>query len=105
MIGTLQESESEVDSYIVFDSGSLPENEGAYRKLHEKFAAQLDLLRQDAGDEFSMCSLCGHGANQHQLRGWTEDGQPPPTKGWMICPDESCTCFRTWSLGKGAVGS
>ncbi len=91
---------NDVKSYIVFDVGDLPKNNKEQNELHQKFSMQLDALHQEKNDdEFISCGLCGHGIDQHEMRGHTKENEPAPTEGWMICPNKQCTCFRTWSLG------
>jgi hypothetical protein len=92
------------NTYVVFDCGQLPSGDGEYELLHRKFAAQLESLQLERQDpRFDLCRLCGHSVNQHQMRGWTAEGETAPTQGWMICPDQGCLCFRTWSLGGNAA--
>lgn len=91
-------------SYVVFDCGELPTSDAGYQELHQKFAVRLDSLQREREEPgFELCRSCGHPVDQHEMRGWIAEGASAPTEGWMICPEESCMCFRTWSVGRNAT--
>ncbi|MDH5326666.1 MAG: hypothetical protein OEZ68_10380 [Gammaproteobacteria bacterium] len=91
---------AEEKAYIVFDYGKAPKTKLDYRNLHNKFIEQLSALNNEQNSgALDTCGLCGHSVDEHLLMGPTRNGESAPTKGWMICPDKECVCFRTWALG------
>ncbi|WP_444997515.1 hypothetical protein [Aliikangiella sp. IMCC44359] len=87
-----------LNSYVAFDSGELPENQEEYGQLHEKFVAELESLKNESVDgHVEICGLCEHDFNKHQMLGQAQGDEIAPSRGWMICPDKKCACFRTWS--------
>jgi hypothetical protein len=94
---------SELRHYVVFDFGELPSKNEQRQELYDKHYRALQALHHEGGSgKVSTCGLCGHSVDEHQMRGFTEEGASAPTKGWMMCPHQSCFCFRTWSLRSGA---
>jgi hypothetical protein len=45
-----------------------------------------------------MCVQCGHDSGGHRFCGWKPSPSEAPRDGWMVCRDERCACFGTWSL-------
>ena len=92
----------DLDRYIVFDAGSLPQDAEQQRAAYTKYHERLNSLNQEGKSAvISSCNLCGHGANEHEMRGFPAEDSEAPTEGWMICPEKDCSCFRTWSVNGG----
>jgi len=94
----------DLKTYIIFDFGDPPEGDAEYRKLHDKYVERLGAFQQEVDvGEPGLCPMCGHHFKEHKMLGTTPEGAIAPREGWIICSDESCTCFRTWSV-KGTNG-
>lgn len=78
---------------IRFEIGKGILNEQDYISLHDKFIKKYEPAENEA---VKICSACGHSWDKHKLIGLKgKDGSVPKT-GWMICPEDNCTCFMTW---------
>ncbi len=87
-----------LETPIFFEEGNVPESETAVRETIERRIAQFktSLLHEAESKSKGICGICHHDFNQHQLLGEMDEQAGFPTKGWMICPEENCNCFRTW---------
>ncbi|MEZ4887635.1 MAG: hypothetical protein R3E32_23075 [Chitinophagales bacterium] len=81
-----------------FEYGRTPnlqeDSEKLFSKFTKKLIRTLDIKLVESKD---VCNICNHDFDKHQLRGEINEEIGYPTKGWMICPEENCKCFRTWS--------
>ncbi len=83
---------------ILFESGVIPQEESALETMFDNIIKKLYTLAQSNDDATTnTCSLCQHDFNAHKMLGQVDEIAGAPTKGWMMCPEEDCTCFRTWS--------
>ena len=87
-----------IQSIILFEYSDFSEDEDdgdlilerARSKVEKSFGTSLE-------DQAKGCYLCGHNFDDHQLLGQIDKELGYPTEGWMVCPEEGCDCFRTWS--------
>lgn len=83
-----------LNKVIFFEEGQVPEDTDElniiFAKATEKLIAISDNTKRDN------CSICNHNFNSHQLLGEVDKELGYPTKGWLICPEENCNCFRIW---------
>jgi hypothetical protein len=87
--------DKELPISIRFETGQYPSNEIEYEQLLEKHLATFDPLNNEKG-QHQICSQCGHDWSKHKLIGYKTEDNPTPMEGWMICPEEECSCFMTW---------
>ena len=87
-----------VDIYTSFEIGDRPTTNEAYDTLLSAISNKLERLRKtnESADQ-TICIDCGHDFNEHQLMTFRNNESEAPKEGWIMCPVESCTCFKTWS--------
>jgi len=96
--GRLELIDKELLWVIQFDVGPYPSDNEAFEHLHKKHITKYDTAKNEKWQDQN-CSQCGHDLNKHQLRGHKKE-KPYPEEGWIICPEENCFCFSTWSMGQ-----
>lgn len=83
---------------IHFTSGNYPANNQEYQTRHKTLIEKRKKLIQTKPEKArKQCHSCGHDFDSHQLRGFKDEETGLMTKGWIICPEEDCHCFLTWS--------
>lgn len=83
---------------ILFEPGPRPELHEEIMRFHDYVISKLNVRREHAGEPMSkICNQCGHSSDNHELRCFMEDATSVPADGWMMCPEEGCTCYSTWS--------
>jgi hypothetical protein len=83
---------------ISFEEGRRPEEKIETDKLFEHLVQKQKALSNAANETNNAeCTNCGHDFNKHELRCNLNEDSTTPTEGWIICPDENCNCFQTWS--------
>ncbi len=88
-----------LDRTIFFDFGNYPENEEAYNEKYFELLHKMEKLQATAGEKpEGACAQCGHDFDAHQLRGPIDESIGAPREGWIMCPEEGCHCFQTWSV-------
>jgi hypothetical protein len=87
-----------IDIFTSFDSGDRPTTNEAYDTLLIALSNKLDRLRNpnESSNKIN-CVDCGHDFNEHQLMTLRNDESQAPKEGWIMCPVDNCTCFKTWS--------
>jgi hypothetical protein len=81
-----------------FEIGDRPTTNEAYNTLIIALSNKLDRLRNSNESSAQInCIDCGHDFNEHQLMTFRNDESETPKEGWIMCPVENCTCFKTWS--------
>ena len=90
---------------ISFEGGRRPEEKIEIDNLFEHLVKKQEALSKTANKvNIAECSNCGHDFNKHELLCSLNEDSATPTEGWIICPDEDCNCFQTWSANyKGEV--
>lgn len=95
LVKALQKQIPAVNPSISFETGRHPvgkaDIDDAFRHLLEK----RKILEEKK--ETTNCRSCGHSFDAHQIRGYITEGDTSSKEGWIICPEENCTCFQTWS--------
>lgn len=87
-----------IDIFTSFEVGSRPTNTEEYNRLHETLTAKLQRMRNSSQQpDQADCTNCGHDFNEHQLKTFLNGESKPTDAGWMLCPEDDCTCFSTWS--------
>ncbi len=87
-----------IDIFTSFEIGDRPTTNEVYDTLFTTLTMKLDRLRNS--NELSNqtnCIVCGHDFNEHQLMTVRNDVSETPKEGWIMCPVDNCTCFKTWS--------
>lgn len=90
-----------ISTSIFFESANFPPEatEDDMEDFLDAVIQKKNRLRAESGGpQPEHCSCCGHAFASHQMAGFPEEGQEMPTQGWMMCREEDCTCFRTWSM-------
>lgn len=87
-----------IDIFTSFEIGDRPTTNESYDTLLTALSNKLDRLRKtnDSADQ-TICNDCGHDFNEHQLMTFRNDNSETVKEGWIMCPVETCTCFKTWS--------
>ena len=84
--------------HIQFEFGNRPTNDTEYHKRHESLIEKAKKLTQTKPEKAKkQCHSCGHDFDSHQMRGFKDEETGLLTKGWIVCPEEDCHCFLTWS--------
>jgi hypothetical protein len=87
---------------VHFEGAYEPRGEPWARAIHDACAERDRRWSAEAGASLGgPCVQCGHDSDRHQMRGWKQSPSEPPRDGWMVCSDETCACFATWSIGRG----
>lgn len=88
---------SNIEKSISFESGSRPEAQSDVDNLFDLLLKRQESLRSVTSKEHKECGNCGHDFDKHHLLCNLTDDRSTPTEGWIICPEEDCNCFQTWS--------
>ena len=95
---------SNIERSISFEFGNRPEEQRDIDNLFELLLTRQEALKAVANKEnIGDCGNCGHDFDKHQLLCNLNEGNATPTEGWIICPEEDCTCFQTWSANYKAT--
>ena len=87
---------SNIDRAIFFESGNRPVKQFDIDNLFLTLVTRLASINKVKGvTDISDCGSCGHSFDKHQLLGNMNEGAP--TEGWIMCPEDNCNCFQTWS--------
>jgi len=99
-----QESKTErIEKLVSFQLGARPVTVIDNKDLFDKLTNKLQSLLDGSHDK-SICAGCGHNFDNHELM-CIREADETPFEGWIICPEENCTCFSTWSANyEGASG-
>ncbi|OJJ18222.1 hypothetical protein BKI52_25710 [marine bacterium AO1-C] len=101
------ETFNDLETHIRFESDNRPTDTTSYDRLLEKYLtaiASASLVPKE-NETSKVCNSCGHDFNKHQLLGEIREGMDVPTEGWIICPEEGCNCFMTWSANYKGDGN
>lgn len=93
-----QEGLKEDAFHIVFDHGQRPQTEDEAVAYFGGKYRQLDVLTHSQPDASGNCPQCGHPMEEHQMLGIPNENSASVEEGWIICPNENCTCFHTWGV-------
>ena len=89
---------SNIERYISFELGNRPIKQSDTDNLFELLLKRQEAIKATVNKEnIGECGNCGHDFDKHQLLCNLEDDNSTPTEGWIICPEENCSCFQTWS--------
>jgi hypothetical protein len=84
---------------VHFEGAYEPAGDAWVLALRDACEARDRRWLEGAGEVRSgLCVQCGHDSNAHRLCGWKPSPEEPPRDGWMVCGDERCPCFATWSF-------
>jgi hypothetical protein len=87
-----------IDIFTSFETGSRPTNNETNDILFTALSNKLEKLRNSKEFEnHSNCIDCGHNFNEHQLMTFKNNESEIIKEGWIVCPVETCTCFKTWA--------
>ena len=87
-----------VKSQIFFEFGTRPQTREEYETLFQELSHKMKKLAQGGEANPGICRLCGHDFDEHKLLGEMDEKVGAPVQGWIICPEEDCHCFQTWSM-------
>jgi len=89
---------SNIERSISFHLGIRPEEQNDIDNLFEILLKRQEALKAVTNKEnIKECGNCGHDFDKHQLLCNLKEGNATATEGWIICPEEDCNCFQTWS--------
>jgi len=89
---------SDVSLTINFEHGNRPVEKIAIDNLLGRLIKKHEAQMNNAGKaDIKVCGSCGHDFDEHQLLYNLTEDKSTPTEGWMMCPEENCNCFGTWS--------
>ena len=89
---------SDIERLVSFESGKRPIEKNEIDNILSFLLTRLEGLKNAANKEnIQTCGGCGHNFDNHKLLCNLEDGEATPKEGWIICPEENCNCFQTWS--------
>lgn len=95
------EAFQDISTSIFFESANFPA-EATEEDMEDFLDAIIQkknrLRAESGGPQPENCSCCPHPFAAHQMAGFPEEGQEMPTEGWMMCSEDNCNCFRTWSM-------
>jgi hypothetical protein len=85
---------------IFFDYGHQPTEKSDIDNLYRTLLSKMEGLQKTYGKaDVKICGSCGHDFDKHQLLCTGMNGKVDiTTEGWMICPEDNCNCFSTWSI-------
>lgn len=83
-----------IDIFTDFEVGDRPTANEAYDTLFVSLTNKLGRLRNSTDQP--NCADCGHDFNEHNLMTFRNDESETIKEGWIMCPVENCTCFKTW---------
>lgn len=88
-------------THIAFEWGKAPNEDEIEerKKLCDAAFKKLEILNQEAGEDLpEICGICGHHSDDHQVAFFRNEEGNPNTRGWWMCKEEGCNCFRTCDL-------
>lgn len=89
---------SNIDIFTSFEIGDRPATNEVYDTLFITLSNKLDKLRNSKElSNQTNCIDCGHDFSEHQLMTFRNNESETPKEGWIMCPVDTCTCFKTWS--------
>lgn len=89
---------SNIERVVSFEQGNRPIVQTEIDGLLNILLTRLDAQKNVANKEnIETCGTCGHNFDNHKLLCNLEDSEATPKEGWIICPEENCNCFQTWS--------
>lgn len=93
-----EEELKSTDIFISFEVGDRPTTNETYNTLIIALRNKLDRLQnsKESSNQIN-CIDCGHDFNEHQIMTFRNDESEAPNEGWIMCPVDNCTCFKTWS--------
>src|SRR5688572_14887368 len=87
-----------IDIFTSLEVGNRPTTNEDHDTLFMALSNKLNRLRNTReSTNQTICIDCGHDFNEHQLMSFRNDESQAPKEGWIMCPVETCTCFKTWS--------
>ncbi len=91
---------SKMSRSIHFEAGNRPIAQTEIDHLYDKLLAKDNSALESSGKtDLKTCTHCGHDFDSHQLLVENADEViNSATQGWMMCPEENCHCFSTWSF-------
>lgn len=91
---------SDISWTIFFESGNRPVEKSDIDNLFNKLIGKMEGIQMNAGKkDIDKCGFCSHDFNKHQLLLDNVNGKiDTTTEGWLMCPEEDCNCFGTWSV-------
>ena len=102
-LGTIDELKNST-YHIEFAAGNYPANNQEYLTRHDVLIEKAKRLTQTQPEKAQKrCHSCGHDFDSHQLRGFKDEETGVMTKGWIVCPEEDCYCFLTWSANPNSL--
>jgi hypothetical protein len=95
---------STIGRSISFELGNRPKEQIDIDNLFERLAKKQEaLIKATNKSNTGECGNCGHDFDKHQLLCNLKEDSAAPTEGWIICPEEDCNCFQTWSANYKAT--
>lgn len=89
---------SNIERVVSFEQGNRPILKTEIDALLNIMLTRIDGQKNVANKEIiETCGICGHKFDNHKLLSNLEDSEAIPKEGWIICPEENCNCFQTWS--------
>jgi hypothetical protein len=89
---------SKIVKSISFEFGNRPTEKFDIENTLRQLIAKANSQAKVAGKpDIKICGICGHDFDKHQLLCNLIEDKTTPTEGWIMCPEENCTCFQTWS--------
>lgn len=88
---------SAIETTFLFEPGKRPLEK---HEADDLFALLINKLQGNTNASYGdnkTCGCCGHDFDNHQLLCNRDIEDIAPTEGWIICPEENCNCFQTWS--------
>jgi hypothetical protein len=95
---------SNIERSISFEFGARPKEQNDIDHLFELLVKKQEVLKTEVNKtHIGACGNCGHDFDKHQLLCNLNEDNATPTQGWIICPEEDCNCFQTWSANYKAA--
>jgi hypothetical protein len=89
---------STIKRLISFEPGNQPKEQIDIDNFCERLINKQEaLIKGTNKSDIGECNNCGHNFEKHQLLCNLKEDSSTPTEGWIICPEEDCNCFQTWS--------
>lgn len=87
-----------IEIFTDYEIGERPTTNETYDTLFKALSNKFDRLRKiNESPDQTICTDCGHDFNEHQLMTLKNDESETVKEGWIMCPVEACTCFKTWN--------
>ena len=88
----------DIERLVSFEQGNRPIAKSGIDSLFNKLLTRLEGQKNVSNKEnIQTCGTCGHNFDNHKLLCNLGDREETPKEGWIICPEENCNCFQTWS--------